>query len=281
MGSTGGEPIRRCISLGGVGLALLLASPGPIPGPGAALAQEPEAVSLTDTIPQAELARMIEAGTDLFNGGSCTLCHGVGGRGDDRRAPDLTDPEWLHSDGSYEGILRTIVWGVERDEMKAVTPRPFEMFPLGGMSLPTNDERRALATYVWSLWSLGPTETPPRIAAQNDFLDLLERGQADEALALFERERRPAPDRLLFGESAINRLGYMFLQQRSQPRTAIEIFELNTELHPESWNVWDSLAEGHMVAGDRERAIELYEKSLDLNPENDNAREKLAELRRG
>lgn len=281
MGSTGGGPIHRGLSLAGGALLLVLAGSGPVPGPGTAVAQEPSAVSLTDTIPQAELARMIEAGSDLFNGGSCTVCHAVGGRGDGRRAPDLTDPEWLHGDGSFEGILRTIVWGVERDEMKAVTPRPFEMFPLGGMSLPTNDERRALATYVWSLWSLGGDQSPPRVAAQNDFLDLLERGDGEEAMALFERERRAAPGAPLFGESAINRLGYRFLQQMSQPRTAIEIFELNTELHPESWNVWDSLAEGHMVAGDRERAIALYEKSLELNPENDNAREKLAELRQG
>lgn len=276
MGSTLGGSIRRCISLAGVGLALALASPGS----DAALAQEPSAVSLTDTIPQAELARMIEAGSELFNEGSCILCHGVGGRGDDRRAPDLTDPEWLHTDGSYERILQTILWGVRKEEMKAVTSRPFQMQPSGGMHFSTR-ELRDVTAYVWSLWSLGRDETPPRVRAQNEFLDLLERGQTEEAMALFERERRDAPDALLFDEGAINRLGYMFLQQMSQPRTAIEIFELNTELHPESWNVWDSLAEGHMVAGDRERAIELYEKSLDLNPENDNAKEMLAELRQG
>lgn len=267
--------IRRSTMIGLVGIALGVAGPGP----GTVVAQEPDAVSLTDTIPQAELVRMIEAGADLFNGGSCTVCHAVGGRGDGRRAPDLTDVEWLHNDGSWEGILMTILWGVRKEDMKAVRPRPFPMNPDGGMAL-SQQERRDVAAYVWSLWSLGRDGTPPRVAAQNDFLDLLERGEADAAVALFERERRAAPDALLFGESAINRLGYMFLQQRSQPRTAIEIFELNTELHPESWNVWDSLAEGHMVAGDRERAIELYEKSLELNPENDNAREKLAELRR-
>ena len=264
--------MRRNTGLAVVALALVVASPG------AAVAQEPSAPSLTDTIPEARLAQMIEAGAELFNGGSCTLCHAVGGRGDGRRGPDLTDVEWLHSEGDFEGILRTIVWGVRKDETKAVTPRPFAMFPLGGMSLPTNEERQALATYVWSLSREGPT---PRVAAQNEFLERLERGQVEEALALFEHERRAAPDALLFGEAAINRLGYEFLQRWSQPRTAIEIFELNTELHPESWNVWDSLAEGHMVAGDRERSIELYDKSLELNPENDNAREKLAELRGG
>ena len=276
MKSTGAGTIRRCIALGGVGLALAVAGPGP----GTAVAQEPEAVSLTDTIPQAELARMIEAGADLFNGGSCTACHAVGGRGDGRRAPDLTDIEWLHNDGSYEEILQTILWGVRREEMKAVTPRPFQMQPSGGMNFSTQ-ELRDVTAYVWSLSSLNKDEAPPRVVAQNEFLDLLERGEVEEAMAVFERERRAAPGALLFGEAAINRLGYMFLLGRSQPRTAIEIFELNRELHPESWNVWDSLAEGHMVAGERERAIELYEKSLDLNPDNDNAKEKLAELRRG
>lgn len=245
-----------------------------------AVAQEPqeaEAVSLTDTIPQPELARMIEAGADLFHTGTCTVCHAIGGRGDGRRAPDLTDAEWLHSDGEWEGILMTILWGVRKEDMKAVTPRPFPMNPDGGMAL-SRDERRDVAAYVWSL---SRDAAPPRVAAQNEFLDLLERGDVEEAMARFERERRSAPEAPLFDESAINRLGYMFLLQRSQPRTAIEIFELNTELYPESWNAWDSLAEGHMVAGDRERAIEMYERSLELNPENENAEEKLAELRQG
>lgn len=257
-----------------VGLSITAALVVPTP----AFAQEDAAVSLTDTIPEAALAQLVETGADVFNGGTCIVCHAVGGRGDGRRAPDLTDTEWLHGDGSFEAILRTIVWGVERDEMKAVTPRPFEMFPLGGMSLPTNDERRALAAYVWSL---GHGRQPPKVVAQSEFLRLLERDEVDAALALFERERRAAPESLLFDERAINTLGYEFLTQRSLPNVAIEIFGLNTELHPDSWNVWDSLAEAHIVAGNRRRAIELYEKSLALNPENDNAREKLAELRQG
>lgn len=258
-----------------VGLAIATASIVPTGALAQQEAARQEATSFTDTIPGETLARMVEVGSGVFNGGTCTVCHAVGGRGDERRAPDLTDAEWLHSDGSFEGILRTIVWGVERDEMKATTPRPFEMFPLGGMSLASNDERRALAAYVWSL---GHGSQPPRVAAQGEFLRLLERHEVDAALALFRRERRTDPDSLLFGERAINTLGYEFLR-RSQPEVAIEVFELNTELHPGSWNVWDSLAEAHMVAGDRRRAVELYEKSLAMNPENDNAREKLAELR--
>lgn len=239
--------------------------------------EEEEPVSLTDTLPEPALAELIETGSGLFNGGTCIICHAVGGRSDGRRAPDFTDVEWLHSDGSFEGIQRTLVWGVKEDEMKAVTPRPFFMAPDGGMSL-SGQERRALAAYVWSL---AHGRQPPRVVAENEFLDLLERGQVEEAMALFDRERRGDRDSLLFDERAINRLGYQFLRRGPQQSIAIEIFELNAELHPDSWNVWDSLAEGHMVVGNRQRAIELYEKSLDLNSDNDNAREMLAELRGG
>lgn len=243
-----------------------------------AFAQEEEApASLTDTLPEQALAELIETGSGLFNGGTCIICHAVGGRSDGHRAPDFTDAEWLHSDGSFEGIQQTLVWGVKEEEMKAVTPRPFFMAPDGGMSL-SGQERRAIAAYVWSL---GHGRQPPRVVAENEFLDLLERGQVEEAVALFDRERRGDGESLLFDERAINRLGYEFLNRGPEPSIAVEIFELNAEMHPDSWNVWDSLAEGHMVVGNRQRAIELYEKSLDLNPDNDNAREKLAELRGG
>ncbi|MGD8495733.1 MAG: c-type cytochrome [Gemmatimonadales bacterium] len=261
------------ILLGIVGLAVVLAGPWSR----AAIAQDTTTVSFTDTIPAATLAQMIDAGADVFNDGTCVACHGVGGRGTRQRAPDLTDDEWLHSQGRYEGIIRTIFWGVKREEMKAVTPRPFQMNPKGGMTM-TTEEFRAVAAYVWSL---SRAEATPRVEAQGEFLDLLADGRVDEAKALFERESRDAPGALLFRERALNSLGYEFLRQRSEPRTAIAIFELNAERHPESWNVWDSLAEGHMAAGDRQAAIDMYEKSLEINPDNTNASNKLTELRRG
>lgn len=248
--------------------------------PGLASAQEQtneESVSLTDTIPEASLEDMVDAGADLFNGGTCIFCHAVGGRGDGRRGPDLTDVEWLHSDGSFEEILRTITWGVRRDEIKAVTPRPFPMNPSGGMSVSFR-ERQAIAAYVWSLAHGRQTA---KVKAQNEFLTLLERGRTAEAKTLFERERRSHAGSLIFSEQAINTLGYEFLRQREEPEIAIEVFKLNAELHPDSWNVWDSLAEGYMVAGDDQRAIELYEKSLQLNPDNQNGKEMLAKLRGG
>jgi len=84
-----------------------------------------------------------------------------------------------------------------------------------------------------------------------------------------------------FGETRereINYLGYELLSEGSVDE-AIVIFRLNTELFPESWNVWDSLGEGLMTKGDKKDAIANYEKSLKLNPENMGGKAMLRVLR--
>jgi Tfp pilus assembly protein PilF len=45
---------------------------------------------------------------------------------------------------------------------------------------------------------------------------------------------------------------------------------LNVEEFPESWNVYDSLAEAYLKIGDKQKAKENYKKSVELNPENTN-----------
>jgi hypothetical protein len=79
-------------------------------------------------------------------------------------------------------------------------------------------------------------------------------------------------------EATINRLGYELLHG-DRVDDAIALFELNTRRFPTSANTWDSLGEGYMVKGDRERSIECYERSLELDPENMNARQMLERLR--
>ncbi|CAN5898889.1 hypothetical protein BH20GEM1_BH20GEM1_16710 [soil metagenome] len=83
-----------------------------------------------------------------------------------------------------------------------------------------------------------------------------------------------------FGEATLNSLGYALLNEE-KPADAVSIFRLNVEQYPESANAWDSLGEGYLAVGERERAIESYEKSLGIDPENTNAREKLAQIRGG
>jgi D-alanyl-D-alanine-carboxypeptidase/D-alanyl-D-alanine-endopeptidase len=59
---------------------------------------------------------------------------------------------------------------------------------------------------------------------------------------------------------------------------AIEIFKLNVSLYPQSWNVYDSLAEAYENVGDKSSAVKNYERSLAMNPKNDHAVERLKAL---
>jgi len=73
-------------------------------------------------------------------------------------------------------------------------------------------------------------------------------------------------------------LGYEMLRAEDIDG-AIAVFTKNTDLFPESANVWDSLAEAYMTAGNNELAIKYYEASLERNPRNQNAIEMLERLR--
>ena len=91
---------------------------------------------------------------------------------------------------------------------------------------------------------------------------------------LLLKEKHPAH----VTERLLNSLGYSFLSMKlTEP--AIEVLKLNVEKFPQSANVYDSLGEAYMNAGDKERAIENYEKSLKLNPNNAGGMENLKKLR--
>ena len=80
-----------------------------------------------------------------------------------------------------------------------------------------------------------------------------------------------------FSEGSLNAFGYLVLEK--DPAGAIPVFQLNAATFPQSGNVWDSLAEAYMKAGDLKKAQENYEKSLTLDPTNDNAKEMLKKIK--
>ena len=82
----------------------------------------------------------------------------------------------------------------------------------------------------------------------------------------------------VFTEVEVNRLGYQLMTGGQLP-AATEVFELNVESYPLSWNVYDSLAEAYMNAGENAKAIRYYEKSLEINPANTNAVDMLKKIR--
>jgi mono/diheme cytochrome c family protein len=88
---------------------------------------------------------MIAQGDSIFHSsGNCYACHGANAQG--AVGPNLTDAEWLHSDGSYDAIVKQITTGVTQAESKSGIMMP----PKGGSSI-TDDQVKAVAAYVYSL----------------------------------------------------------------------------------------------------------------------------------
>jgi tetratricopeptide (TPR) repeat protein len=94
---------------------------------------------------------------------------------------------------------------------------------------------------------------------------LAQTGESQQAGALLEKALE------LGTEAQVNIAGYQLLNA-GQVSEALAIFERNTELHPDSWNVWDSLAEGHANAGKSAEARRYYERALSMAPENQRQR---------
>lgn len=103
------------------------------------------------------------------------------------------------------------------------------------------------------------------------------RGVAAGGALYRDLRARYQPD--AFSDGMLNQIGYALLGQ-GRAADAVEVFKINVEAYPRSWNVYDSLGEAYAAVGDVRRAIEAYERSLALNPHNANAVRKLEELRR-
>jgi len=100
----------------------------------------------------------------------------------------------------------------------------------------------------------------------------------DEGIKKYFELKDANNENCIFNELALNKLGHKLLTS-DKTTEAIEIFKLNAEEYPESWNVYDSLGEAYMKNGDNKLAIKNYKKSIKLNPENSGGEEMLAKLK--
>lgn len=82
---------------------------------------------------------------------------------------------------------------------------------------------------------------------------------------------------MMYNDMHLNFFGYE-LMQSGLLNEAIEVFELNVKLFPEIANVYDSLGEAYMNAGDEEKAVKNYRKVLELEPGNMNAKKMLEKI---
>ncbi|MGH7451372.1 MAG: tetratricopeptide repeat protein, partial [bacterium] len=97
-------------------------------------------------------------------------------------------------------------------------------------------------------------------------LEVVDKIGLAEAMKFFGKLK----DEKRLNEQAVNTLGYRLLGA-NRNQEAIDVFKLNVAAFPQSGNVYDSLGEAYMKAGDNQKAIENYNKVLELDPSNSNA----------
>ena len=109
-------------------------------------AQTPDSVGASGLeLPEGVTAAMVAQGKTIFEGpGTCFACHGAAGEGTPI-APDLTDDDWLHVDGSYGQLVEIIDTGVQETKQF-----PGLMVPRGGSGM-SDEDLSAVAAYVWFL----------------------------------------------------------------------------------------------------------------------------------
>ena len=80
-------------------------------------------------------------------------------------------------------------------------------------------------------------------------------------------------------EGTLNLAGYGLLAT-DRVQEGVEVLAFNVELFPESANVYDSLSDAYIRAGDERRALELAEKCLALLPKDPSTPERKELIRR-
>lgn len=99
----------------------------------------------------------------------------------------------------------------------------------------------------------------------------------DAGVKLAMKLHESGDEEYYFKEGEFNTLGYYFLFDKKIDE-AIAVFKINTKAFPESWNVYDSLGEGCLAAGNYDCARKNYEKSIAMNPDNENGKKMLAQI---
>jgi tetratricopeptide (TPR) repeat protein len=107
----------------------------------------------------------------------------------------------------------------------------------------------------WADKSISISKTFSNLRVKAGLLNKL--GKTEEASKLIDAAWKVAT------ENEINLLGYQYLNVQNYDK-AIETFKMNIEKHPDSWNVYDSLAEAYAKSGNKELALRNYEKALNM-----------------
>jgi tetratricopeptide (TPR) repeat protein len=187
---------------------------------------------------------------------------------------------WSFDDPNKDGATLTIRW----EKTKASVPIAVDSNAVTLASI--HDQLRGLPRFGWQGWNQAAnwclrnktnldeamTWADRSITLQPTYANLRTKAGLEEtkgnATAAADLRKRA---QTLATEADINNQGYQLLGENKYDE-AIAVFKKNTVDHPQSWNVWDSLAEGLERKGDKTGAVENYKKALTMAPDDQKKR---------
>ncbi|MBT8260318.1 MAG: tetratricopeptide repeat protein [Flavobacteriaceae bacterium] len=125
--------------------------------------------------------------------------------------------------------------------------------------VPKNDEDNITYDYV----KVADTFKTPSMYLKN--------GELKEALNGYLAIKAKDSTSALISERGFNQEGYELIRKKEYQK-AINVFEINVGLYPNSDNVYDSLADAFARSGDSLQAYKNYKKALELNTGNKRAK---------
>lgn len=106
---------------------------------------------------------------------------------------------------------------------------------------------------------------PPRKSLASYLFKVFDSDGIDAAVQQYRRIRDGADGSFDLSQTQLNTLGYRLLRI-DKTDAAVEIFKLNAQFYPDSWNAHDSLGEACLIRGDKQAAVDAYTRALSLNP---------------
>lgn len=116
------------------------------------------------------------------------------------------------------------------------------------------------AASLWDITTLDPLKPAPD---KEEFEYIIKTKGIDAAVSTARSTIQNDSATNLLQDFVLNRVGYNFLTEKKF-KEAIEVFKLNTELHPDDANLFDSLAEGYETDGDKENMKKNSQKVIDI-----------------
>jgi len=114
-----------------------------------------------------------------------------------------------------------------------------------------------------TLWDISTLEPVTRSPNYDEFEEIIARKGITAALDIFNSTFKNDTSTNLKQGFMMNALGSKYLRGKKFEE-AIDIFKLNTQLHPEDANFHDSLAEAYEAAGDKAAMKQPSQRVLDI-----------------